>query len=85
MGYAEFLRRSVHDNPSLSHAIEVIMSETQRMADIVRKVGKVTRYETKPYVGGAKIIDLDRSSSSEEEEDRVEHRRRSDAPGGKPD
>jgi PAS domain S-box-containing protein len=84
MGYAEFLRRSVHDNPSLSHAIDVIMSETQRMADIVRKVGKVTRYETKPYVGGAKIIDLDRSSASEEE-DRVEPRRRSDSPSGKPD
>lgn len=68
MGYAEFLRRSVQDTPSLAHAIEVILSETQRMADIVRKVGKVTRYETKPYVGGAKIIDLDRSSTPEDEE-----------------
>ncbi len=65
MGYAEFVRRGVKDDPSLSHAIEVILSETQRMADIVRKVGRVTRYETKPYVGGAKIVDLDRSSTPE--------------------
>lgn len=69
MGYAEFVRRSIQDDPSLSHAIEVILSETQRMADIVRKVGRVTRYETKPYVGGAKIVDLDRSSTPEDDEE----------------
>lgn len=84
MGYAEFLRRSVQDTPSLAHAIEVILSETQRMADIVRKVGKVTRYETKPYVGGAKIIDLDRSSTPEDDE-RGEPHGKGDTPTGKSD
>ena len=66
MGYAEYLRRAVKDEPSLAHAVDVILSETQRMADIVRKVGRITRYETKPYVGGAKIVDLDRSSTPEQ-------------------
>jgi hypothetical protein len=28
----------------------------------VRKLGGLTRYETKTYVGGAQIIDLDRSA-----------------------
>ena len=32
------------------------------MAAIVRKLGGLTRYETKSYVGGAQIIDLDRSA-----------------------
>ena len=32
------------------------------MAAIVRKLGSLTRYETKSYVGGAQIIDLDRSA-----------------------
>ena len=32
------------------------------MAAIVRKLGSLTRYETKSYVGGAQIIDLDRST-----------------------
>jgi len=32
------------------------------MAAIVRKLGSVTRYETKSYVGGAQIIDLERST-----------------------
>lgn len=62
MGYAEYLKRRVQDDDALSHAVEVILSETQRMADIVRKVGRITRYETKPYVGAAKIVDLDASS-----------------------
>jgi hypothetical protein len=35
------------------------------MAEIVRKIGKITRYETKAYVGAAKIIDLDRSSEED--------------------
>ena len=34
------------------------------MAAIVRKLGGLTRYETKSYVGGAQIIDLDRSASA---------------------
>jgi PAS domain S-box-containing protein len=65
MGYAEYLKRAVSNDPALAHAVEVIMSETQRMADIVRKVGRITRYETKPYVGATKIVDIDRSSTPE--------------------
>jgi PAS domain S-box-containing protein len=65
MGYAEYLKRGVSGDPALAHAVEVIMGETQRMAEIVRKVGKITRYETKPYVGATKIVDLDRSSTPE--------------------
>lgn len=67
MGYAEYLRRRVADDQSLIHAVEVILTETQRMADIVRKVGRITRYETKPYVGAAKIVDLDASSTPDKD------------------
>ena len=35
------------------------------MAAIVRKIGKITKYETKSYVGKARILDLDRSSEDE--------------------
>lgn len=64
MGYAEYLKRRVQDDEALTHAVEVILGETQRMADIVRKVGRITRYETKPYVGAAKIVDIDASSDN---------------------
>jgi hypothetical protein len=36
------------------------------MAEIVRKIGKITRYETKAYVGKARIVDLERSTGEEE-------------------
>jgi PAS domain S-box-containing protein len=62
IGYAELLRRNLVDNPQLQNAATVIISESERMADIVRKVGKITRYETKSYVGGAKILDLDKAA-----------------------
>jgi hypothetical protein len=33
------------------------------MAEIVKKIGRITKYETTPYVGSASILDLDRSTS----------------------
>jgi len=32
------------------------------MAGIVKKIGKITRYETTAYVGTKRIVDLDRAS-----------------------
>ena len=53
------------------------------MAEIVRKIGKITKYETKSYVGRARILDLDRATASDElslEDERAA--RDTDAPGG---
>jgi PAS domain S-box-containing protein len=60
--YATLLRRLLASNTSASSAAEVIESEADRMAEIVRKIGKITKYETKSYVGKQKILDLDRAS-----------------------
>jgi len=62
MGYAELLKRKLDRDTAAYAASEVIISEAERMAEIVRKIGKITRYETKSYVGAAKILDLDRAS-----------------------
>lgn len=62
MGYAELLRRRLEPGTPQHHAAEIIVSEAERMAEIVRKIGKITRYETKSYVGTARILDLDRAS-----------------------
>jgi hypothetical protein len=35
------------------------------MAEIVRKIGQITKYETTSYVGAQKILDLDRASGAE--------------------
>jgi PAS domain S-box-containing protein len=64
MGYAELLKRRLERETPAYSAAEVIFNEAERMAEIVRKIGKITRYETKSYVGRARILDLDRSAPS---------------------
>ncbi|MGE0326314.1 MAG: PAS domain S-box protein [Polyangiaceae bacterium] len=66
IGYAELLRRHLDRGGQLYNAAGVIITEAERMAEIVRKIGKITRYETKSYVGGARILDLDKSSDDQE-------------------
>src|SRR5262245_12189610 len=60
--YATLLRRLLQTGTPASAAAEVIEKEAERMAEIVRKIGKITKYETKSYVGKQKILDLDRAS-----------------------
>ncbi len=66
MGYAELIVRRVRDTDSnLERVSGRIVGEAERMAEIVQKIGKLTKYETKPYVGDTKIIDIDRSIDNE--------------------
>jgi len=65
MGYADMLARTLDDDSRLKRATNQIVTETERMAEIVRKIGKLTRYESKAYVGDTKIIDIERSMDTE--------------------
>ncbi|MGO8998205.1 MAG: PAS domain S-box protein [Polyangiaceae bacterium] len=65
MGYAELLKRKLGNDSAAINAAEVIYNEAERMAEIVRKIGKITKYETKSYVGRARILDLDKATESE--------------------
>jgi PAS domain S-box-containing protein len=62
LGYSELIKRRLPKESTLINAANVIIGEAGRMAEIVRRIGKITRYETKTYVGEAKILDLDRAS-----------------------
>jgi PAS domain S-box-containing protein len=55
------LRQSAPDAIHL-RAVGVIMSEAERMAGIVKTIGRITKYETTDYVGGARIMDLHRAA-----------------------
>lgn len=62
MGYVQLLRRLLPgENSDLHEYAAVLEKEADRMAEIVRKIGHITRYETKSYVGQSRILDLDRS------------------------
>lgn len=59
INYAQLLARKLDPEAPEHHYASVIVREGERMAEIVRKIGKITRYETKSYVGAQKILDLD--------------------------
>jgi PAS domain S-box-containing protein len=61
MGYAELLRRRVPDGDPMAEILDVILSESERMAGLVRKIGRVSKFETKSYLLGSRIVDLDRA------------------------
>jgi signal transduction histidine kinase len=62
MGYAQVLMRKLGADDPMLPSLRTILEEADRMAAIVRQLGSLTRYETKSYVGGSQIIDLDRST-----------------------
>jgi PAS domain S-box-containing protein len=62
MAYAELLKRKLEEGTPEFRAAEVLVREAERMADIVKKIGKMTKYETKSYVGEQRILDLDKSA-----------------------
>jgi PAS domain S-box-containing protein len=65
LAHAELLVRKLGRESPVIGAAETMMREAQRMAEIVRKIGQITKYETTSYVGAQKILDLDRASGSE--------------------
>jgi PAS domain S-box-containing protein len=66
MSYSELMRRKLETDAPLLNYLDVIYGEAERMAEIVRKIGRITRYETKTYVGSQRIFDLDRASAEPE-------------------
>ena len=64
--YCELLLLRLPSDSPEHRAASVITEEVARMATIVRKIGRVTRYETTSYVGEQRILDLDRASTQSE-------------------
>ncbi len=65
MGYAQLIQRQSERDATHLRAVGVILSEAERMAGLVKKIGKITKYETTDYVGSARMLDLDRSADPE--------------------
>jgi signal transduction histidine kinase len=54
------LRRLLADSDGgEGRLLETLEQEAERMAAIIRRLGELTEYSTKSYVGNARIIDLD--------------------------
>lgn len=62
MGLAELALRRLPEGHPARETCLAIQEEVERMAAVVRKIGRITHYETQSYVGKQRIVDLDRSS-----------------------
>ena len=61
-GHTELLMDTLdRDNP-VYLKIAKIKSQVERMGDITQRLMGITRYETKDYVQGERIVDIDKSS-----------------------
>ena len=63
IGYTDLLLKRLPEEDASRPFVERIRQEGERMADLVRKIGKIALYETNQYVGTSRIIDLDRASA----------------------
>jgi diguanylate cyclase (GGDEF)-like protein len=69
MGLVDFmLMRTEKSDPNYER-LRQIVQEAQRLGDLTKKIGCIMKYETKDYVGGAKIVDIERASMQEDPED----------------
>lgn len=65
MGNLSLLLEDESLNDKIREVLSSIMGGARRMEIVLRKMGEVTRYTTKPYVGNIRIVDLDRASAPE--------------------
>ena len=79
---ASMLVRSNDSNPTTARRLDVIIAEAERMAELVRKIGRIVRYETKEYVGSSSILDLERSTRGDSIDTIIENDSDSDSEGG---
>jgi DNA-binding response OmpR family regulator len=64
-GYSELLLKQVPKESRLYDQIHRIMDAIESMIQTTRKLQSITRYETREYIKGARIIDIDKSSQNE--------------------
>ncbi len=59
---AGLLEHALESNKPLKKHVDGLLESCDRMDHIIQKMCEITRYETKEYVGGSKIMDLNHSS-----------------------
>ena len=62
---AEMLRRQSDEDAPYMRYVDGIVEQIERIASIVRRIGRITKYETKQYMPGTIILDLDKSAPIE--------------------
>jgi len=63
-GHSELLLEALDPGDPIHQKIVKIKSQVERMSAITQKLLGITRYETKDYVQGERIVDIEKSSTT---------------------
>ena len=63
-GYSELLLKALSEDSTLYKQVQSIVENIERMVEITNNLQNITRYETKEYITGTKIVDIDRASGT---------------------
>jgi signal transduction histidine kinase len=63
LGNSDLLLMHMPENKQLYDKINKIRKGIDRMRKITSKIKNITKYETKDYIGGIKIIDIEKASN----------------------
>ncbi|MCZ6632417.1 MAG: response regulator [bacterium] len=66
IGITELIMYQMPDQDQHRENIETLHEAAQKISDIVKKMGKIRQYATKPYLEGIDIIDFDAAANAEE-------------------
>lgn len=63
-GYSEMLLIDLDSNDPQAEILRVIKSQVDRIAELTRRIMRITKYRTKDYLGGRHaIVDIEKASS----------------------
>ena len=60
-GHSDLLLKNIAEDHPLYERVKEINDQISKMGKITNKLMRITRYETREYVGGKKMIDIDRA------------------------
>jgi DNA-binding response OmpR family regulator len=61
-GYCELLLKQLHPASQSHRQVGRILAAVESMIEMTRKLQSITKYETREYIAGSKIIDIDKAS-----------------------
>ena len=68
--HSHYLLNDLPEDSPLLEKIKMIKEMTDQLGQITKKIMHITKYETKEYIEGSKIIDIDKASSPEIAQDK---------------
>ncbi|MBI5593196.1 MAG: response regulator [Deltaproteobacteria bacterium] len=67
-GYSELLLMDLNEKDPKCEMLKKIKSQVDRLGELTRKIMKITRYQSKPYLSKTRIIDIECASQIKRED-----------------